>query len=396
MGLFDFFKGKNDSKKQQTQIAFKKPVVIRDSPGSYVDASFVSPDERPYYQPDNYYTYYSYPGTGQGTRVITFEERKKKSYPSKQGLYVPEILLLDYCNTGKYPKPSKGYPGFWWFEYGIRDVGHALQSLEERGFLQWASPFNSLNALKVAELKKILTDADLDTSGKKADLIERIRTEISEEKLNIPGYIPKYELTDMGKEELENNAYVPYMHKHKSKTIEGCTGEFTVWSINRKYPDGDASSWRKDVGNIERRRFGVNMAKDYGEEKPKPVRKNCNTPEMREEMRRTIASYREFINKSVMMPGDGFEEEMQALAHKSNGDDKEALVRAYISIGKRFDAPALYRETAILLRKYGMYDEELEVLNAGLKNIPASNWHRDEIKERKEKVLQLIQKQEKE
>jgi len=309
MGLFDFLKGKNEASKQQTQTAFKKPVEIRDSPNSYVDASSVSPDERPYYQPDNYYTYYSYPGTGQGTKVITFEERKRKSYPSKHGLYVPEILLLDYCNAGKYPKPSKGYPGFWWFEYGIRDIGHALQSLEERGFLQWASPFNSLKALKVTELKEILTNAGLDASGRKSDLIERIKAEISEEQLNIPDYIPKYELTDMGKEELDNNAYVPYMHKHRYKTIVGCPNEFTVWSINRKYPDGDATSWRKDVGNIERRLFGVNMAKEYGKEKPKPERQSRNTSEIRVEIRKTIPSNKDLIKNAIMMPEDVFHED---------------------------------------------------------------------------------------
>lgn len=77
---------------------------------------------------------------------------------------------------------------------------------------------------------------------------------------------------------------------------------------------------------------------------------------------------------------------------KSTGRDKEALVKFYISIGKRFDASALYRETAKLLRKYGMYEEELSIINAGLLNIPKTNGHRDELFERKKKVQDLIRK----
>ena len=45
-----------------------------------------------------------------------------------------------------------------------------------------------------------------------------------------------------------------------------------------------------------------------------------------------------------------------------------------------------------LLRKYGMYEEELSVINAGLLNIPKNNGHRDELFERKKKVHELIRK----
>lgn len=77
---------------------------------------------------------------------------------------------------------------------------------------------------------------------------------------------------------------------------------------------------------------------------------------------------------------------------KSENPVKSRLVKFYIAIGKRFDAPALYREAAKLLRKYGMYEEELSVINAGLLNIPKNNSHRDELFERKKKVQELIKK----
>ena len=108
MGIFDKFKKKE---------IFCEPAV---------------PDEeKKYYQPDSYYTEYSHKGTQFEKRVIPFDERKKISYPSRNGLYVAEILLLEYCSYGTYPQPKNGYPGFWWFAYGIRNVGFRLKSLED-------------------------------------------------------------------------------------------------------------------------------------------------------------------------------------------------------------------------------------------------------------------------
>ena len=176
MGLFDKFKRKE---------LFSDPLVPE--------------DEKKYYQPDSYYTEYSHKGTQFERRVIPFEERKKISYPSKNGLYVAEILLLEYCSYGTYPHPRNGYPGFWWFTYGIRNVGFHLKSLEDRGYIE-INPENS-----------------------------------------------KYYLTSLGEEELGENLYVPYMHKHKKKTTEDTTfgPEFNVWSVNRAIGNGDKRDWRE-------------------------------------------------------------------------------------------------------------------------------------------------------
>ena len=401
MGLFDFLKPKplNNSQNQKNVTSSNQTVAasssaIQNSPNCFVDASTVSPDERSFYQPDNYYTFYSYPGTAMAQRVITFEERKMTSYPSSRGLYVAEIMLLEYCSQGKYPKPKSGYPGFWWFKYGIRDVGHALESLEQRGFIQWASKAGSLKGLKVDELKQLLTDAGLPTTGKKDDLINRIIAEIPDTKLIIPNYVPKYELTVLGKTELEDNGYVPYMHRHSHATTEddrfGPT--FNVWDINRMFPDGKASNWRQVVGGIEKKLFGVDMANaDTSNGEPKKSVKVNNTA-LRDEMRSYLASKKTEIAQGIRTNGDGFNEESKGLDYKATGRDKEALVMFYIAIGKRFDAPALYREAAVLLRKYGMYEEELYVINEGLKNVPHNNNHWNALNERKLKVQELINK----
>jgi len=132
--------------------------------------------EKQYYQPDPYYTSKPFEGKPFESEVITFDERKKTAIPSAQGLFVPEILMLYFCK--KYPNPKSGYPGYWWFKYGIRDVGAVYNLLVERGFL-------------------LLNE----------------KTE-------------KYELTELGKAELDENMYVPYMHSHSIYTT------FTVWDLN--------------------------------------------------------------------------------------------------------------------------------------------------------------------
>ena len=391
MGLFDLLKIKTSQVKEDgPPIKIGAGINRQLGTQEYADSHSISEDERSYYRPDEYYTTYSYPGTELARKVVTFEERKSMSYPSKRGLYVAEILLLEYCNHGKYPKPSGGYPGLWWFEYGIRDIGHVLESLEERGFLRWASLEQCLASLKVDELKQILDKAGLSTAGKKADLMKRILVEIPKEQIGLPDLAYKYELTNIGKDELQQNGYVPYMHKHPHKTTEDARfGEvFNVWSVNKLFPDGDASNWRRVVGNVEERMFGVDMAsaaQDENISKAQTKEKHDYASE-RSAIRAYLADQRDYINTSVRTPGDGYAEESKGLDLMRIGKDKEALVQFYIAIDKEFDAPALYREAAVLLEKYEMFDEALYVIEKGLKNIQSTNRHRDDLIKHKEQI----------
>lgn len=168
--------------------------------------------DKKYYQPDSYYTKKTHAGTMFEKEVITFERRKETSIPSKNGLYVPEILILHFCH--QYPNPKRGYPGYWWFKYGIRDVGSALKSLEERGFI-------ALN-----------------------------------------DYTQKYALTDLGKVELKENEYVPYMHHH-GKYIN-----FTIWDLNLMLGSGDKSNYMEviDKRNAEITKANAAYHKEFMEE----------------------------------------------------------------------------------------------------------------------------------
>lgn len=239
MGIFDFFKKSTNTRTQRPPL--ESPI----------------PDEdKKYYQPDSYYTDVAFEGTPFEKKVITFEDRKKTAIPSRTGLYPAEILLLEYCSYGTYPHPKNGYSGFWWFEYGIRDVGSALKSLENRGYITFSTAKSSLDSLTISQLKDILLSKGLPVAGKKADLVMRVSDATSEEEILDAGIEKKYELTALGKQELSENEYVPYMHKAHNKTTEdesfGMT--FNVWSINKLLGTGDKSNWKAVVSAQENKR----------------------------------------------------------------------------------------------------------------------------------------------
>lgn len=281
MGFFDFFKNKGKVE-QETELPVE-PVSIADSP--------IPEEERKYYQPDEYYVDVVHPGQVFEFHVTRFEDRKRTAIPSERGLYPAEILLLDYCTKGQFPNPKGGYQGFWWFEYGIRNVGAVLKSLEERGFIVLNSIKSSLNSLTIPQLKELLVEKGAPTKGKKADLVERAKIYLTDAELIAIGLQPKYILTDLGKVELEDNAYVPYMHRVPTKTkersgvslsiglggtiiereehepivlphIESSIGisergrddtsnHFNVWSINKLLGTGDKSDWKTIVDTQE-------------------------------------------------------------------------------------------------------------------------------------------------
>ena len=89
----------------------------------------------------------------------------------------------------------------------------------------------------------------------------------------------------------------------------------------------------------------------------------------RDEMRQFLVENLSKINGFIKTSGDGYEEEIKGIELKKEGKDEEALIQFCISIGKGADFPALYNQTGIVLRKYGLFDEEILVLEAGIKNI---------------------------
>lgn len=258
MGLFDFLK----KKERNNDVSYER--------------AFLSESEKKYYQPDEYYTKKVNIGTSFERTVVTFDDRKKTAIPSKRGLYPAEILLLAYCDKGDYPCPKKGYPGFWWFEYGIRDVGTKMLELENRGFLKLGIISDAVKSLTTSQLKDLLSAEGVSMTGNKEDLINKVIDCVSEDKLITFGLKRKYVLTSIGQAELEENAYVPYMHKLSTKTTEnvGSGVAFNMWSINKLLGCGSKSNWKDIV--IKQEQLMMKNCMDKHEKKMNDL-KNTNT-----------------------------------------------------------------------------------------------------------------------
>ena len=194
-----------------------KPDAVADNPKAeenefskpFVDEPPIPDGDKKFYEKPEYYTdfvpSFSLKAKNGMLRVQSFAERKKTSYPSPRGLYVGEIALIHYCSFGDYPNPKRGYHGFWWFEYGMKNVNFYLESLEERGFIQ------------------------MQENG-------------------------KYKPTELGEQEVNDNFYVIYMRNAPGMTIDNleASDDFSVWGINRRLAGGDPRNWEDVVYQIWR------------------------------------------------------------------------------------------------------------------------------------------------
>lgn len=355
--------------------------------GNYADSSSISDDEKEYYRSDDYYVYeipdvLSYP-----VRVIEFEERKKSAYPSRNGLYPAEIVLLYYCSLAKLPKPITGYQGFWWFEYGIRDVGHALESLEKRNFIKFADYISTLKKLSPKEINIIIEKLNIPSSKNNKKNVENILEYFSNSKnVDVDKIVPKkYELTELGCKEIEENEYIVYMHRNQNKNV--CLNKdnkYDVWAMNNYFHNKGLQNWKKEIGKIELKLFKVDFINSVKNKESSKMAKTC-TPE---EIREYLKQHESEINTAMLNDSDGFEEDLDAISLRKAGKEKEALVKFHIAIRKKFIGTAPYEGAAIIYRKYKMYDEELKVVEAGIK-YTENEWF---IK-RKERVIELMNKE---
>lgn len=217
MGLFDFL-GKIQNKKHM-----KSNDMIKTS----VDISIFTPSVKEI----------ETMRSSEAEEISKLDENCRKS---EHGLTVSQILLLEYCKKGKYPNPEGGYQRFWWFDYGVKSVGAVLDQLEKNGFIRLAMPVEILSTLKVNELKNILSSLKLPVSGKKDDLVDRIKQNTDNETLRQFIRSEKYTLTELGEHELAANEYVSYLHSHKYS-------EVSVWDVNK---NADLKHWRDYIWGI--------------------------------------------------------------------------------------------------------------------------------------------------
>jgi hypothetical protein len=156
--------------------------------------------------------------------IVPAEERIKDAIASSHGLYPHEILVLNYAQ--KFLTENNKYQGFWWYRYGVKNVDEVLASLLKRNFLEIGDMKNTLEHKTVENLKNILKKHNLKISGKKVDLIQRLLDEIPSNILDTECPQRVYQLTDLGKEEINKEDYVFYAHNHPWEGLD-------IWSLNK-------------------------------------------------------------------------------------------------------------------------------------------------------------------
>ncbi len=152
---------------------------------------------------------------GVNIKIDTNENEVNPIYeqPLDNGILPGEVVLLDWVENKAINRKS---PQYFHYKYGI-NTELSIEKLLKNNFLRHSTPYESLNSLKVNELKIILKNNSLKVSGKKSELINRIKENISEQ--SIIEYIkePSLIITDRGKRVFEEYYYIVPAHKNDSK-----------------------------------------------------------------------------------------------------------------------------------------------------------------------------------
>lgn len=154
--------------------------------------------------------------------IVPLETLLKMATPSKQGLYPHEILMLHYANTYKVGG-GNSFQNFWLYQYSVEKPQIVLDSLLSRGFLTSGDLKSALERQKVVDLKAELQAVGEKTTGKKAELVERLLNGCSVDSLEAKYSERYYALTEAATKELEDNEYVLYLHR---------TRRMSVWDMN--------------------------------------------------------------------------------------------------------------------------------------------------------------------
>ena len=151
--------------------------------------------------------------------IIPLNVLLKKAVPTKRGLYPHEILMLDYAHTYSTDLKHQHFQGFWYYDYSVKHPAKVLKSLEERGFIKPGDLQSAIQRLTVTVIKNELKAIGQKVTGKKADLIDRLLKNASLQDLEKKFPVRFFELTESGQQELKENQYVPYLHRHKYMSI---------------------------------------------------------------------------------------------------------------------------------------------------------------------------------
>lgn len=173
-------------------------------------------------------------------RTTVKDEYGDSGIPSLQGNYAKAIFLNAYSSPSPI-KEKSDYQSYLLYECGINDAPAYHRQMIKEGYLREASSEEKLTYLKVADLKDILREYGLSSSGNKQQLIYRLFNEVGEEIIKNYCSQAMYTIAAKGKLYLDNNQDYIRLHKHRDWDINwkefdihkkpGYSFSDTVWEI---------------------------------------------------------------------------------------------------------------------------------------------------------------------
>lgn len=158
-----------------------------------------------------------------------YEADQRDKTPS--GLYPHEVLILDHATS--FYTDQTAFPKTWRVDIGILDMPRSLADLVGRGFLAEASIEATLEGQTVQTLKDALRKSDLPVGGRKQELIERLRSSLSDTDLYTLFPRRRFSVTWDGIRALDEAMYISYIGRFP---VDG----LTIWGMHRlivTYPD---------------------------------------------------------------------------------------------------------------------------------------------------------------
>lgn len=138
---------------------------------------------------------------------------KKSIKVSMRGLYPHEIILLERAKRSSAPEmtcpvDADNVIGKWYYEYGISNVRPIVERLADSGFIQVGGLRYTLQRTEANKLKQFASKQGIKAHGKKEEIIARILENIPEHIIKETFTKQYYELTELGKQELNENSYI--------------------------------------------------------------------------------------------------------------------------------------------------------------------------------------------
>jgi len=189
MGIFDLFKKKE---KTNGNLTITSTQFIPNQNSSNELASF-----------DNRHT--------DALSKINIEALKESSSISSITLLPKEILFLSYLDSKK-AEPA-GIAGYWTYRYEL-SFQVVLDKLFKHGYLKFADKEKTVRSQKLQDLKILLSEHSLPTSGKKDNLVNTILSNVPENSIFERFPDRYFEVTPFGQILISQNEHILYVHKN--------------------------------------------------------------------------------------------------------------------------------------------------------------------------------------